>query len=161
MKYSKILILALTLATSGCDEQALYSVFPPDDYYDPVFEVELRPDVLTYSGEISHQYIGDYSISLSFEKPNAIGYGYDIKTLQLQCAFKNATQTTKLQCGNSLLEYWGDESGISIGIYGIPEVAKKHEVVLFTLEFPAGEELEEIIDAYGKVSLSINKWADH
>jgi len=160
MKYIKILILVLPFATWGCDEQAFRSAFPPNGYFEPIFTVELKPDTLTYNGEFSHEYSGDYSISLSFERPNPKGYGYDIERLQVQCAFENATHITQLQCGNSLLEYWGDESGISIGLYNIPEAVRKHEIVSFSLEFQNSKELETIFETHGKISLIINKWSD-
>jgi len=160
MKYAKVLVLMLFLVVFGCDKQTLYSAFPPDDYFDPIFEVELEPNVLKYNGNLSHKYSGDYSISLSLERPNPAGYGYDIQALQVNCAFKNPTQVKQLQCGNSLLAYWGEESGISIGIYNIPEAAGMNETVSFTLEFQNIEELKTIFNSFGRVSLLIKKWSD-
>ena len=64
MKYAKLLIFLLLFAMSGCDEQTIYSAFPPEGYFDPILTVELEPGVLNYSGETIHKYSGDYSISL-------------------------------------------------------------------------------------------------
>lgn len=160
MKYANLLILMLLLATSGCDQQAVHSAFPPEGYFDPVLVVELEPDVLNYSGEVTHKYAGDYSISLSFEKANPIGEGYGLPALHLICSLTDDGRTKQIPCGNSLLPYWGEESGVSIGIYSIPATVQTGEAVTFSLEFLKNEELESILEAYGKVSLMIKKWSD-
>ena len=148
------------MAVMGCDGQTYYSIFPPDDYFDPVFAIELQPDVLDYSGEITHPYAGDYSISLSFEMPNPVGDGYDLRALKLDCAFNGGEVTRKLSCGDTLLPYWGEESGISIGIYSIPEAAGKQETVSFRIRFLNPQELGNILGAHGKTSILIRKWSD-
>ncbi len=84
MKYAKLLIFLLLFAMSGCDEQTIYSAFPPEGYFDPILTVELEPGVLNYSGETIHKYSGDYSISLSFEKANPVGKGYGLPPLRLK-----------------------------------------------------------------------------
>jgi len=160
MKYTNLLTFILIFATTGCDQQAFQSAFPPEGYFDPVLVVELEPDVLNYSGEIVHQYRGDYSISLSFEKTNPVGKGYGLPALHLLCSLTDEGRMKRVPCGNSLLPYWGEESGVSIGIYSIPAAVQTGEAVTFSLEFLKNEELENILEAYGKVSLMIKKWSD-
>ena len=160
MKYANLLIFVLLLATSGCDQEAVYSAFPPEGYFDPVLIVELEPDVLIYSQEMVHKYSGDYSISLSFEKVNPVGKGYGLPPLHLKCSYTDEGRVKQIPCGNSLLPYWGEESGLSIGIYSIPATVRQGEPVTFSLEFFKNEELESILESYGKVSLMIKKWSD-
>jgi hypothetical protein len=160
MKYNNLLIFMLLFASPGCDEQAFYSAFPPEGYFNPVLIVDLEPDVLNYSGGVIHKYSGDYSISLSFEKANPTGKGYALPALHLICSYTNDRREKQIPCGNSLLPYWGEESGVSIGIYSIPATVQKGEEVTFSLEFLKNEELEYILESYGKVSLMIKKWSD-
>jgi hypothetical protein len=160
IKYTGLLTLILTYSLSGCYEQEFYSAFPPDGYFDPLLVIELKPDVLKYGGEITHQYSGDYSISLSFERSNPIGKGYDLQSLDVKCIFGNVVNMNQVSCGISLLPYWGEESGVSIGIYNVPEAVNRKEPVFLSLEFQSIQELEDIIDSYGKVSISIEKRSD-
>lgn len=160
MKNANLLIPILLLITSGCDEQAFHSAFPPEGYFDPIIINELERDVLNYSGEIVHRYGGDYSISLSFEKANPTGTGYGLSALHLKCSYTDQGRSKQVVCGNSLLPYWGEESGLSIGIYSVPATVEQGEPVTFSLEFLEHEELENILESYGKVTLMIKKWSD-
>ena len=80
--------------------------------------------------------------------------------MHLKCSYSNEGFMKQVPCGISLLPYWGEESGVSIGIYSIPAIVQTGEAVTFSLEFLKKEELENILESYGKVSLVINKWSD-
>ena len=160
MNRTGLLCLFLLFAAAGCDDPAFRSAFPPEGYFDPLLEIELRPGVSEYRGEIVHDHEGDYSVSIALARANAVGAGYEFQRLDVQCEFSMAAESTRLNCGQSLAPYRGEESGISIGLYRVPRTVETGEAVMFTLRFHDLKELESLIATHGSATLVVHKWSD-
>ncbi|MGK2924468.1 MAG: hypothetical protein ACSLE2_02495 [Lysobacterales bacterium] len=144
----------------ACDEVHWNALFPPDGIYDPILEIETKKGQPDYSGELVNQFAGKYSISLAFEKPAPIAQGYDLSEIQMSCAFSAEGGIVELPCGKTLVHFWGDESGLSVARYSVPEDIPKGMSVDLRVAFKSTLVLDELIATRGKVRIFVQKWSD-
>jgi hypothetical protein len=144
----------------GCDSTVFYSMFPPEGYYEPVLAMDVNSHAKAYSSDIVHKYKGRYSVSLVFDRPNDVGTGYDLEHLDIHCTMSHGESTVDIPCGTRLLPFWGEESGISLAVYQVPDMAPQNENVVFRLEFQSEEQLKSVEARFGPIGLRIAKWSD-
>ncbi len=155
-----LLIIVIPLSLIGCDNALFIALFPPDDYLDPLVSIPIEPGSDTYTGTVTHLYKGTHSISLNFARANAVGTGYGLPELAIDCSFDYQGSVTQVPCGIEILPFWGKKSGISLATYEIPQVVPRKEDAVFRLEFKDVQLLKDLENQYGPLRLTIDKWSD-
>lgn len=145
---------------TACDQEHWNELFPPDGYYDPIWEIETQNGKADYSAQLVHDFAGKYSISLAFEKPASVSQGYDFDELQMSCAFSLEGAVVELPCGKSLLYYKGDRSGVSVALYSVPEDVPGNVPLELRVVFLSAAELDKLKATHGKVEIVVRKWSD-
>ena len=158
----KILVLATLVfcGVAACDTEHWNELFPPDGYYDPIWEIETQNGKVGYSGQLVHEFAGKYSISLAFEKPASVSQGYDFDELHMSCTFSAEGAVVELPCGKSLLYYQGDRSGVSVALYSVPDDLPGDVPVELSVVFLSAAELDKLTATHGKVEIVVGKWSD-
>ena len=144
----------------ACDEVHWNALFPPDGFYDPILEIETKKGRTDYSGELVNRFAGKYSISLAFERPAPVAQGYDLSEIPMSCVFSAEGGIIELPCGKTLVHFWGDESGLSVARYSVPDDVPKGMPVDLRVAFKSTVVLDELIATRGKVRIFVQKWSD-
>ena len=144
----------------ACDEAHWNAAFPPDGYYDPIWESGMTRGTGAYSGRLVHQFSGAYSISLAFEEAATISEGYAFDELGMSCTFLVDDSLLEVPCGKSLLSYWGDRNGVSVALYSVPEDLPKGVPVEMRVVFGSLAEVEEVVDHHGDVKIVVQNWSE-
>lgn len=155
-----ILGTIVLFAVIACDEVHWNALFPPDGFYDPILEIETKQGQKDYTGELVNRFAGKYSISLAFERPAPVAQGYDLSEIPMSCAFSAEGDIIELPCGKTLVHFWGDESGLSIARYSVPDDVPKGMPVNLRVAFKSTVVLDELIAIRGKVKIFVQKWSD-
>lgn len=144
----------------ACDEVRWNALFPPDGLYDSILEIEAKKGQTEYSGNLVNRFPGKYSISLAFERPASVAQSYDLNEIQMSCAFSIEGVIIELSCGKTLVHFWGDQSGLSVARYSVPDDVPRGIPVDLRIAFKSAVVLDELIAARGTVRIFVQKWSD-
>lgn len=135
----------------------LILVSPPDDLWAPLGEAKLNPDKKEYQFEISHKYVGNHVVDLSFEKLKVMERAKNDFEVELIVKHKDALiYSNKSERGAS---HWGkDKSGLTFIHYRVPDDLSVRTKLNTTIKIKG--DIKQFIEQYGTTTLSIRKGSD-
>ena len=135
----------------------LILVSPPDDLWVPIWEAKLRHDKKEYQFEMSHKYVGNHVVDLSFKKLRSM----ETAENNFEIDFVVKQEGTVLYSYNSERgsPFWGrDKSGLTFIRYRVPDdlpIRTKLNAIV-----RINGDIKEFINHYGAITLSIRKGSD-